>query len=137
LYWKVIISSECDRSIRLLNNFEKKDISNCCEVSIKLNMNYGYKPMRLFTNLTEELEEFIEMCKHNMNEFDANTGINNFNLESMPKTLLFIEQIIKESVSKVNNSGNKDNEDIDETLNIRPVSNEPKNIPMKTKMRQR
>ncbi|MGG0913034.1 hypothetical protein JR311_00080 [Bacillus velezensis] len=77
---------------KLLSAFDKTEISDCTEVQIKVELEYGFNPIKLFMKNTVEFNNFIDRCIACMEDFDIDRSKEKFNSEVFSNMAKFLEK---------------------------------------------
>lgn len=75
----------------LLSTFEEIEINDCVEIQIKIELEYGFNPMKLFMKDTIEFNNFIDRCIDEMKSFDIDRSKDSYNAEVFSKMIKFLE----------------------------------------------
>lgn len=89
--WDLIHYTMNGNYIKFLTAFDNVDSSNCLEILYKLNIEYGFKGITLFSKSTNEFNNFINDCLKKLKSFDINTSVQQYNLLKLPFLLNYID----------------------------------------------
>ena len=83
--------------ISLLSTFENLNIDNCVEIQVRIELEYGFNPLKLFMKDTKEFSDFIERCKEGMDKFDINRSKEKFNANAFPRLVGYLDEKFESS----------------------------------------
>lgn len=89
--WSTLQNRFYSKKTQMLSMFEEVDVRKNCQMSIDLEMTYGFKPLKIFKKSTAEFEGFVEKCKNEMQDFDEETSIKKFKISVLPNIISYLD----------------------------------------------
>ncbi|MCQ6574280.1 hypothetical protein [Bacillus wiedmannii] len=77
--------------IKLLSTFGNVDISSCIEVQIKLELEYGFNPLKIFMKNTVEFNNFIDRCKNELDWFGIDSSKERYDTEAFAQLIKYLD----------------------------------------------